>query len=119
MYCSAYLVVGIVLQKEHIDNGELVDESVTLELLSDAGADGGDGLGDRVHGLDLRRLGKSTTVSNCPLLYNNIPLPWTYRTNPCPIGCKHSASRVGPIGRCSVCQSAVFSRTILKVEDLH
>jgi hypothetical protein len=50
------LVVGVTLQKEDIDDRQLVDESVTLELLPNAGADGGHGLRDRVHGLDLGRL---------------------------------------------------------------
>jgi hypothetical protein len=53
---AAYLVIGVALHKKDIDHGELVDESVALELLSHAGADGRDGLRDRVHGLDLGRL---------------------------------------------------------------
>lgn len=58
------LVLGVVLHEKHIDDALLVHEPVLLELLSHPGAEGGDGEGDVVHGLDLGGLGgKSSNVS--------------------------------------------------------
>jgi hypothetical protein len=57
---SAYLIVGVALEKKNIDGGQLVDVSVALKLLPDAGPDGGDGVRDRVHGLDFGRLGRQS-----------------------------------------------------------
>lgn len=51
--CPAYLIVGMAPEDEDVHRRELVDESVALKLLPDASSDGGDGEGDRVHGLDL------------------------------------------------------------------
>jgi hypothetical protein len=57
---TAYLIVGVALEKKNIDGGQLVDVSVALKLLPDAGPDGGDGVRDRVHGLDFGRLGRQS-----------------------------------------------------------
>lgn len=65
------LVFGVVLHQEHVDDGDLVDESVTLKLLSHARADDRDGEGDRVHGLDLRRLERPRGGPS-----SAIALPW-------------------------------------------
>lgn len=52
----SYLVLGVRLEEEDVCDRELVDVSVSLELLAYPGADGGDGHGQVVHSLDLRSL---------------------------------------------------------------
>lgn len=56
-----YLVLGVVLQEKDVDDGDLVDESVLLELLSHPRPNRRDGHGDVVHPLDVGRL---STVAN-------------------------------------------------------
>jgi len=48
-----HLVFCVRLEKKHIDDWELRDESVLLKLLPYPGAEGRDGQRDVVHGLDL------------------------------------------------------------------
>lgn len=51
-----YLELLVAVEQQHIHRLQLRDISVPLKLLSDLGADGGDGHVERVHGLDLGRL---------------------------------------------------------------
>jgi hypothetical protein len=73
---AAYLVIGVTLHEKDIDHGQLVDEAVALELLPHAGADGRDGLRDRVHGLDLGRLVNKcvSAALSMPFLRKQSPL---------------------------------------------
>ena len=52
------------LEQQDIDDGNLVDKSVALKLLSYSCADRGNGHGDVVHGLDLGSL-ESAVSLNC------------------------------------------------------
>ena len=94
-------------EDEDVNRRELVDESIALKLLTDAGSDGRDGEGDRVHGLDLRGLDEQKTPEsalyprmgpNCP--HRLLGSRETNRANPFPVGCQHLTLRVLPVARC-------------------
>jgi len=53
---ASYLVFGIVLHNEDVDNGELVDKPVPLKLLTHPGSESGYRKRDIVHGSDLGSL---------------------------------------------------------------
>lgn len=61
----AYLVVSSAMEKKEVDGRKLVDISVALKLLPDAGPDSRDGVGDRVHCLDLGRLESTRMLISC------------------------------------------------------
>lgn len=50
---SSYLVFRVALEKQYVDDRQLVDESVSLKLLPDSRPDDRHREGDVVHGLDL------------------------------------------------------------------
>lgn len=47
------LILGIILHKKHIDDGDFVDEAMSFEFLSHPRSDYRDGEGHGIHGLDL------------------------------------------------------------------
>jgi hypothetical protein len=92
----SHLVISIALVQQNIDNGQLVDVAVAFELLPDAGADGGDGVRDTVHGLDLGRLEEGTES----VVRRGTRGQSSYRPEPGSICRNHSLLGIGPIGRC-------------------
>jgi len=71
-----FLVLCMRLEEEHVDNGQLVRVSVSLELLSHPCPQGRNGQRDIVHRLDLRR-----------------------SSDPFAVGRKDSTLRIRPTGR--------------------
>lgn len=57
-YCqiNRYLIFGMALGDQDVDDGQLVNVAMTFELLPDLCADGRDGHVQLVHSLDLRGL---------------------------------------------------------------
>jgi hypothetical protein len=61
----AYLVIRVALEDEDVHDWELRDVSMSLEFLPHSGPDRGDGVGNVIHGLYLRRLEERCVSTRC------------------------------------------------------